>query len=102
MTGRFRYWRRFLAASGKVAEFYRDQDRLATEQALLDDNGDKRGTPASFFRGIRPVKAAADGLELDGRLAARVGLFRLESEPNLSPEQLAARTSLEDQIEELR
>lgn len=91
----------FLMASGRVAAFYRDEDRLATEQALLDDNGDKRGTPAAFFRGIRPVKAAANGLELDGRLASRLGLCQLVEE-NLSEESQQARLQLEEEIENLR
>jgi hypothetical protein len=34
-----------------VAEFYEADGRLATEHALLDDNGDSLGTPADFFRG---------------------------------------------------
>ena len=35
----------FLMASRRVAEFYNTEGRLATEHALLDDNGDGLGTP---------------------------------------------------------
>ena len=92
----------FLAASGKVSEFYREEDRLASEQALLDDNADKRGTPASFYRGVRPVKAPAQGLQLDGKNANRFGLMKAEGSVELSAEQRARRDQLELQIEVLR
>src|SRR5574341_271881 len=51
----------YLFASRRVAEFYSGEGRLATEHALLDDNGDALGTPADWFRGIRAVKKARDG-----------------------------------------
>lgn len=92
----------FLAASGKVQEFYRDEDRLATEQALLDDNGDQRGTPASFFRGIRAVQSAANQAELDGRLARRVGLVSFESLGPVDPVRKAEQAGIEIEIENLR
>ena len=38
----------FLMASRRVEEFYAGEKRLATEHALLDDNGDGKGTPATF------------------------------------------------------
>ena len=52
--------------------FYETENRLATEHALIDDNGDSKGTPATFFRGIRPIKRAKDNAAVDGRLAARL------------------------------
>lgn len=92
----------FLAASASVARFYRDEGRLASEQSLLDDNGDKKGTPASFFRGLRPAKAPADGLQLDGGLAQRVMVHRLGSRPEYSSETLARINEIEDAIAKLR
>lgn len=92
----------FLSASGKVAEFYRSDDRLASEQSLLDDNGDKRGTPAAFYRGVRPVKAPADGLQLDGARANRVYLADPSHSKQLSLEQEQRRRELESQVEQLR
>lgn len=56
----------FLIASNKVEEFYRTEGRLATEHALIDDNGDGLGTPASWFRGLRAVKKPRDAAALDG------------------------------------
>lgn len=92
----------FLAASANVSRFYRDEGRLASEQSLLDDNGDKKGTPASFFRGLRPAKAPADGLQLDGSLAQRVIVKRLGEAPEFSAEKLASISQIEDSISKLR
>ena len=41
----------FLAASRGAADFYQQENRIATEHALLDDNGDAKGTPADWFTG---------------------------------------------------
>lgn len=92
----------FLAASSGVARFYQDEGRLASEQALLDDNGDKRGTPALFFRGLRAVKAPSDGLRLDGDFARRVIITRLGDSPELPPEMVAQAQEIEARIERLR
>ena len=92
----------FLAASNRVAQFYENEGRLATEQALLDDNGDSRGTPAAFYRGARPVKAPANGLKLDGPFASRM-LVSNFGQPDLrTNEQRARSDSLADEIELLR
>ena len=39
----------FLLASRQTQQFYKEAGRLATEHALLDDNGDGLGTPADWF-----------------------------------------------------
>jgi len=92
----------FLAASQRVAEFYNAEGRLATEHALLDDNGDRLGTPADWFRGIRAVKKATDGAALDGLRAHQFHLIRSEQERKLSPETRARRDKLELGIARLR
>ena len=79
----------FLAASGKVAEFYAEKARLASEHALLDDNGDGLGTPASWFRGVRAVRKAKDGTTVDGSRAHQFHLIRTERERSIP---LAVRT----------
>ncbi|MFN7628932.1 MAG: hypothetical protein ACK5PZ_19060, partial [Pirellula sp.] len=61
----------FLTASNGVAKYYEDRGLLATEQALLDDTGDGRGTPAVFYRGLRAVKGPADKASLDGNISNR-------------------------------
>lgn len=92
----------FLAASNRVAQFYANEDRLASEQALLDDNGDKKGTPAAFYRGARPVKAPADGLQVDGLFASRIIVSAFEQTAPWTADQQKEIEALETQIEELR
>ncbi len=92
----------FLSASHSVQQFYAAAGRLATEHALLDDNGDGLGTPAEWFRGIRPVQRARDGASLDGYRAHQLHLLPSPSEAALPPEVRAGRDQLELQVMELR
>lgn len=92
----------FLAASDRVSKYYRDEGLLATEQALLDDNGDGRGTAASFFRGVRAVKAPADGAKLDGTLARSIPLYSAEAQPWSNGSSRESLRQLEAQVEALR
>jgi hypothetical protein len=91
----------FLFASRQTAQFYKEAGRLATEHALLDDNGDGLGTPADWFRGVRAVKTAADGKSVDGVRANQLQLVRSDSENKLSPESRARRDELEKQLSDL-
>jgi hypothetical protein len=92
----------FIFASNRVAEFYKSQGRLATEHALIDDNGDGLGTPADWFRGIRAVKKAKEGATVDGLRAHQFHLVRSEFEQKLPPEVRARRNELELSIAKLR
>ena len=92
----------FLMSSRRVNEFYQLENRLATEHALLDDNGDGLGTPADWFRGIRAVKKAKDGAALDGLRAHQFHLIRKEEEGNLPAAIRARRDELELAIAKLR
>jgi len=92
----------FLMGSRRVKEFYDLEGRLATEHALLDDNGDGFGTPPDWFRGVRAVKSAKDGAALDGFRAHQFHLIRSEAERKLSPETRARRDTLEFSISKLR
>jgi len=85
----------FLTASRRVAEFYKVEGRLATEHALLDDNGDGLGTPADWFRGLRATKKPRENARLDGLLAHQFHLIRSAAEQKLPPEQRARRDALE-------
>ncbi|HEX5398241.1 MAG TPA: hypothetical protein VFY06_04260 [Verrucomicrobiae bacterium] len=91
----------FLYASRQVAQFYKENGRLATEHALLDDNGDGLGTPADWFRGVRAVKTAANGKSVDGVRANQFHLVRSDSEKKLSPEARERRDELEKQLSDL-
>ena len=92
----------FLAASAKTEQVYREQSRLTTEHALLDDNGDKLGTSADFFKGVRAVKVAQGGKQPDGAIAARILLSVLPDAPKFTDEQLQARADIEVQLDALR
>ena len=92
----------FLMASRRVAEFYETGGRLATEHALLDDNGDGLGTPADWFRGLRAVKQAQNGKGLDGFRAHQFILVRSGQEQRLSPALRARRDELELSVAKLR
>ena len=92
----------FLMASRRVTEFYKSEGRLATEHALLDDNGDGLGTPADWFRGIHAVKKAANNAPLDGMRAHQWHLVRSKEDQRLSSEQRKRRDDLELEIGRLR
>jgi hypothetical protein len=92
----------FLAASHQVESFYKEQGRLATEHALIDDNGDARGTPATFFQGVRATRAAKDGATPDGLRAHQLHLVLSPTDAAMSQEARARRDDLERQIEALR
>jgi hypothetical protein len=92
----------YLFASRQVEQFYKEAGRLATEHALLDDNGDGLGTPADWFRGVRAVKTAANGKSVDGVRAHQFNLVRGEVERELSPAVRARRDELEKRLSDLR
>lgn len=92
----------FLMASRRTADFYKVEGRLATEHALIDDNGDGRGTPADWFRGLRVIKRPADDVPVDGRLARQFCLVPSAAELKLSPEQRLRRDELERAVFQLR
>jgi hypothetical protein len=92
----------FLTASTRVAEFYEAEGRLATEHALLDDNGDGLGTPANWFRGVRAVKKAKDDASPDGLRAHQFHLIRSDADRQMPPQVRARRDALEMTIARLR
>jgi hypothetical protein len=92
----------FILGAAGVAEFYDNEARLATEHALIDDNGDGLGTPADWFRGLRAIKAAKDGAALDGLRASQFHLVRSKRERDLPPEARQQRDKLEQDLAALR
>jgi hypothetical protein len=93
----------FLTASHRTQAFYQGQGWLATEHALLDDNGDGLGTPADWFRGIRPVRKAAGGSPLlDGYRAHQLHLLYNDTEAAMPPALRAERDRLELDVMRLR
>ncbi len=91
----------FLLASARVREFYEADGRLMTEHSLLDDNGDKLGTPTDWFQGVRAIKSAKTGA-VDGLRAAQWHLVRSPREERLSVEARTRRNEIEEELAQLR
>jgi len=92
----------YLIASRKTEDFYKQQGRLATEHALLDDNGDGLGVPATTFQGVRTTLTTEDDRLPDGRRAHQLHLIRSEQEQQIPAEVRQRRDELELQVLELR
>jgi len=92
----------FLAGAAGVRRFYQTSGRLLTENALLDDNADGLGTPATAFRGTRAVAKTGDpARSLDGGLAAKITLAPDSERIPFTPEEVAQRDELETELERL-
>lgn len=92
----------FLAASRRTSEFYKTEGRLATEHAMVDDNGDGFGTPADWFKGLRAVRKSDKNAATDGSRARHVFLIPPASEKQWPEELLKQRETVEARIEALR
>lgn len=92
----------YLLASRRTKEFYTTDGRLETEHALMDDNGDGKGTRADWFRGVRPTRKPAGGDEVDGYRAHQLHLVRSDRERRLSAEVRRRRDDLELSVIRLR
>jgi hypothetical protein len=85
----------FRHASKLVAEFYEKEERISTEHALIEDNGDGVGTRAELFSG--------DGKEIkDGKRASQISLVLSEEEMKLSDAQRQKRDEMERKLETLK
>ena len=91
----------FATAAAEVQRFYEREDRIATEHALLDDNGDGRGTPAAAMSDSAASVLADPGL-VDGKRAGRLTIAIDDSTPPLSGDELNRREELEAQLDDLR
>ena len=76
--------------------------RLATEHALIDDNGDGKGTPSDWYRGVRATRQAKEGSQPDGLRANQFHLVRNPREQKMPVEIRQRRDQLEREIERLR
>jgi hypothetical protein len=92
----------FLIASRQVTEFYKLEGRLASEHALLDDNGDGLGTQADWFRGLRAIRKPRETAQIDGLLARQVFLIKPDSDKGLTNDQQSRRDALERAVFALR
>lgn len=90
----------FVRASKDVELFYETEDRIATEHALMDDNGDGLGTKADDLR--RKVLTPEQLAKLDGKQASRMTIAPVANSLNWTDDQLQRRDELEDQLDALR
>ena len=92
----------FRFASARTEEWYAGEARLASEHALLDDNGDGLGASTHAFTGVRATHAPPQGDLPDGTWAHRWHLIPSAAERALPSEVRQQRDTLEAQIETLR
>jgi len=92
----------FIHASAEVARFYENEGRIATEHALIDDNGDGKGSRAEWYEGTTATRVVSDKAEPDGELAGQKVLVKNDFERRLSVEQRQERDTLERQVKQLR
>ncbi|WP_035605570.1 hypothetical protein [Haloferula sp. BvORR071] len=85
-----------LHASATTKAFYDDAQRVVAEHAVIDDNGDGKGTGTDKFKGLR-----AEGPAADGSLAREIHFLGDSADP-LAPAAREERTKLEAEIEALR
>ena len=92
----------FLKGARDAEEFYALEGRLASEHALIDDTGDKRGTGSDWYRGVRVIKKPEKGTHPDGRRAHQFHLIRSEFEQQMPTELRERRNDLELRVLALR
>jgi hypothetical protein len=83
----------FLYAAKKVDDFYATDQRIPTEHALIEDNGDGSGTRSEAFEVLRAKNAKADGMR-----ASQIVLVPSVAESKLSPDQVKQRDALEAHV----
>ena len=89
----------FRYASKAVETFYIQEGRLATEHALIEDNGDGIGTRSEVFEADAAV---APGTVLDGPRAAQLVLVLSAEEQQLTEAQRSTRDALERELKALK
>lgn len=86
----------FRHASKAAAMFYENEGRLATEHALIEDNGDGTGTRREWLE-VPPADA-----KLDGERAAQLVLVLSDEEKQLTDAQRTKRDALERDLKALK
>lgn len=93
----------FVSAANHTEIFYDENGRLSTEHALIDDNGDGRGTPFDWFNGTRLSKQAeTDKMQPDGNRARLLSLIPSPEEQAMTEAQRLERAALESEVNDLR
>lgn len=89
----------FRHASKAAAMFYENEGRLATEHALIEDNGDGVGTRSEIFDAAAPPQT---GLALDGDRASQLVLVLSDEEQKLTDAQRSTRDGIERELKSLK
>jgi len=92
----------FVTASARTAEYYKSKSQLATEHPLIDDNGDKLGTPPDWFNGVRVTKRVKEGATVDGTRAGQFHLIPSDRERGIPTEVKRRRDAIEQKLAALR
>lgn len=93
----------YLAACRQTEAYYLEQGQLATEHALLDDNGDQRGSRADQFQGLNHLPEPGANTSLpDGHRAHQFAICALRPVPRISAAQKQKRDALEIKILQLK
>ena len=89
----------FLFASAEVKKYYDKDKRISGENAVLDDNGDKLGSLADMFDGLKPKKPNA---KIDGLRAHQIHLIPSDDEAQMPLEVRNKRNELERELNQLK
>ena len=89
----------FLFASGQVKKYYDKDKRISGENAVIDDNGDKLGSLADMFDGLKAKKPNA---KIDGLRAHQIHLIPSEEEAKMPLEVRTKRNELERELNQLK
>ena len=92
----------FLMAGREVALSYEERGLLATEHALIDDNGDRQGTRRDAFQGVRAKIDEEEEGDPDGFRAHQRNLIPSALEWALPAEMRQKRDALELQVRSLQ
>lgn len=92
----------FLWSSRQVDRFFETEQRLATEHAIIEDNGDGTGARAAEFAGVRLATPPTDGKTPEGQLARQWSLLLSDADAQLTEAQRQRRDALERDIESLK
>jgi len=82
----------FLTAAARVAEFYQAEGRLATEHALIDDNGDGPRHAGRLVPRVRAVKKSQQAGAVDGLRAQQISLLLSPTNRRCRPRSVPAAT----------
>lgn len=92
----------FLWSSKRVVRFFETEERLATEHALIEDNGDGVGSRLEGFAGIRHSDPQEEGKTPDGLLAHQWCLILNAVDASLTDDIRKQRAELEKKLEVLK